>query len=345
MVQTEIADREMIGELGLTWQPWVATFSAIYSYTLISPFIIHCCKIWSFSKANFIKTSIKLLLLYTPVTLLFITIMLLLRNIAHILIDGSPFDGGNLFDRYLYEFHKTYGVYYAAVFVTYTNIYYNSSQKELLNAINLENELQTIQMQVLRSQLQPHFLFSTLKLISSTVYTDADKADSIIARLGDLLRYSLATEQKPFVTLKEELQAMQSYIDICQLRFGERMIVEMDVESNAELVFIPTMLLQPLLEKSVKYGIEPSDETGKIMLTCNLVDGLLQIKITHPWHQSSLQPQKQQESFGIGLQNTKDRLKLLYQAQATITLDCNKTNQVTLTITLPAQQMEQANEQ
>jgi LytS/YehU family sensor histidine kinase len=177
------------------------------------------------------------------------------------------------------------------------------------------------------------------------VYTDADKADSIIARLGDLLRYSLATEQKPFVTLKEELQAMKSYLEISQLRFGERMTVKVDVESTTELVLIPTMLLQPLFEKSVKYGIEPSDETGKITLTCNLVDGLLQIKITHPWHQSSLQPQQQQESFEMGLQNTKDRLKLLYQEQAAITQDCNNTNQVTLTITLPAQQMEQANEQ
>lgn len=195
-------------------------------------------------------------------------------------------------------------------------------------------------MQTLRSQLQPHFLFNTLNLISSTVYQDADKADSIITRLGDLLRYSLATEQKPFVTFKEELQAMQSYLEISQLRFGERMALEIAVEPASELVLIPTMLMQPLLENAVKYGIEPSDETSKITLASTVTNGLLEIKITNPWYQQT----QQQESFGIGLQNTKNRLKLLYQEQATVTLDSNYNDQVTLSIILPAQYLEHSNE-
>jgi sensor histidine kinase YesM len=340
--QTEIADSVMKGETGLTWQPWVATFSGVYAYTLISPFLIHCCEIWSLSKVNLIKTPIKLLVLYIPITLLFITVMLIFRNMAHIIIDGVPFDSWNLFDRYVYEFPKTVAVYWGFVFVTYTKIYYDSSKEEQLNAVNLENELQTIRMQTLRSQLQPNFLFNTLNLISTTVYQDSDKADSIITRLGDLLRYSLATEQKPFVTIKEELQAMQSYLEISQLRFGERITVDIDVEPTTELVLIPTMLLQPLLENSVKYGIELSDEAGKITLACNLIDGLVQIKITNPWHHSL--NSQQQESFAIGLQSTKDRLKILYQEQAKVTLDNSDTDSVTLTIMLPAQQMEQINE-
>jgi len=156
------------------------------------------------------------------------------------------------------------------------------------------------------------------------------------------------------VTLKEELQAMQSYLEISRLRFGERMTFEVCVESTTELVLIPTMLLQPLLENAVKYGIdlsdiekldiEKSDETGKITLTCNLEDGLLQIKITNPLHQLPLQPQPLHESYELGLQSTKDRLKLLYQEQARVTLDNRDTDTVTLTIMLPAQQMELTNE-
>ncbi len=347
MVQTEIADGLMKGNIGLTWQPWVATFSAIYSYTFISPFIIHCCESWSFSKANLVKTPIRLILLYIPSTLLYITVMLFIRSIVHILIDGTPFDNSDLLGRYIYEFPKVFLPYWGIVFFTYTKIYYDSTKEEQLNAVTLENELQAIRMQTLRSQLQPQFLFSTLKLISTTVYQDADKADSIITRLGDLLRYSLATEQKPFVTLKEELQAMQSYLEISQLRFGERMAFEVCVESTTELVLIPTMLLQPLLENAVKYcielsDIEKSDDTGKITLTCNLEDGLLQIKITNPFHQLPLQPLH--ESYEFGLQSTKDRLKLLYQEQATLTVARSNTEQVTLTLVLPAQQMELTNE-
>ena len=138
---------------------------------------------------------------------------------------------------------------------------------------------------------------------------------------------------------------MQSYLEISQLRFGERMTIQVDVESTAELVLIPTMLLQPLLEKTVKYGIEPSNESGKITLTCNVVDGLLQIKITHPWHQPPLQPQviQQQESYEMGLQTTKDRLTLLYQEKATLTLENSNLEKSTLTLLLPAQQMEITN--
>lgn len=340
IVQTEIADGLIRGEVGLTWQPWVATYSSVISFTIVSPFLIYCCELWPFGKAHVFKTTIKLALLYIPITLCFITVMLILRNSIHLVIDGTLFDSWNLIDRYIYEFPKAIAIYLIFIFITYTKINYDNSQKEQLNAANLQNELQTIRMQTLRSQLQPHFLFNTLNLISSTVYQDADKADSIITRLGDLLRYSLATEQKPFVTFKEELQAMQSYLEISQLRFGERMALEIAVEPASELVLIPTMLMQPLLENAIKYGIEPSDETSKITLASTVTNGLLEIKITNPWYQQT----QQQESFGIGLQNTKNRLKLLYQEQATVTLDSNHNDQVTLSIILPAQYLEHSNE-
>ena len=336
LVQTEIAERLLKGDVGLTWQPWVATFSGVYAYTIISPFLIYCCEIWTFSKASLIKTPIKLLLLYIPISLLYITVMLGLRNVAHILIDGVPFDDWSLFDRYVYEFPKTVAVYWGFVFVTYTKIYYDSSKEEQLNAVNLENELQTIRMQTLRSQLQPEFLFNTLSLISSTVYQDADKADSIITRLGDLLRYSLATEQKPFVSLKEELHAMDSYLEIAQLRFGERMTVKIDVEPSAELVLIPAMLLQPLLENALKYGIEPSEQSGLVSLSASIENEQLNIKITTPWHHH----QAQQASSDIGLQDSKNRLNQVYKDEASIAIDSNNKDPVTLSITLPVQTME-----
>jgi hypothetical protein len=335
-VQTEIADAVIRGEVGLTWQPWVWTFSSVYGYAIISPVLIYCCELWPFGRAYVIKTSIKLVLLYVPITFFFITVMLGLRHIAHLLIDGALFDSWNLLDRYAYEFPKAIAVYIVFVFITYTKIYYDSTKKEQLNAANLAIELQAIRMQTLRSQLQPHFLFNTLNLISSTVYQDADKADSIITRLGDLLRYSLATEQKSFVSLKEELHAMRSYLEISQLRFGERMTVKIDVEPSAEQVPIPAMLLQPLLENAVKYGIEPSDQPGEICLSASIDNEQLNINITNPWHQR----RAQQESFGIGLQNAKNRLNLLYKDKASITLDSDNKDQVTLFISLPVQKME-----
>ena len=341
LVQTEIADAKFRGDLGLTWQPWVWTYSGVYSYTFISPIIIYFCYLWPLGRVSLVATTSKLAALYIPTTLLFITLMLISRQVAYLLVTGDFMDEWNLVDRYLYEFPKTIGIYLGFVFITYTKIYYDTSQREQLNAARLENELQTVRMQTLRSQLQPHFLFNTLNLISSTTYQDPDKADSIITRLGDLLRYSLATEQKPFVTLKEEMQAMSSYLEISELRFGERMSIDIIIDPQTELLLIPAMLLQPLLENAVKYGIEPSDVHGEVALHSHLIEGQLIITITNPWHQR----RQQQESFGIGLKNAQNRLNLLYQDEASILLECENTQQVALTITLPAQQLESSNDE
>lgn len=340
MVQTEIADAKFRGHLDLTWQPWVWTYSAVYSYVLISPIIIYFCHQWPLGKVSLLATTSKLVLLYIPITLSFISLMLITRQLAYLLITGNFMEEWNLVDRYLYEFPKTIGIYVGFVFITYTKIYYDSAQQERLNAAKLQNELQEVRMQTLRSQLQPHFLFNTLNLISSTTYQDPDKADSIITRLGDLLRYSLATEQKPFVTLREEVHAMTSYLEISQLRFGEKMSIDIQIDPQTEALMIPAMLLQPLLENAVKYGIEPSEQEGQVGLISKVKNNKLLITITNPWHQR----RQQQESFGIGLKNAQNRLNLLYQDEASIVLESESTQQVTLTITLPAQQMESSND-
>jgi len=334
-VQTEIADTIQRGEQGLTWQPWLWTFTGEYGYHLVVPFLIYCCEIWPLDKKHRLQTTIKLVLFYLPFTLFFITFHIALRHIGHFLIDGSLFNVGNspgeIVDRYIYEFTKAFMIYLSFVFITYAKIYYDNLQKEKLRVANLQNELQKVRIETLRSQLQPHFLFNTLNLISGTLYQDPKKADDIIKRLEGLLHYSLATEQKNTVSLKEEIEVMVSYLDIAKLRFGDRLSTVISIAPETNNLMIPAMLLQPLLENAVKYGIEPSDKTGEIALTTSLESDKLIIKITNPWHQR----RAQQESFGIGLSNTKNRLALLYQGQASVELETSNEKQITLLIHLP----------
>lgn len=339
LVQTEIADSIARGETSLTWQPWVWTFSSVYSFTFIAPVIVYCCHQWSFNKQQLFNTALKLVLLYLPITLVFISVMLLLRHIAYFLMDGSLFPVDNVVARYVYEFPKLLGVYVGVIFITYTKIYYDSAQKEQLNAAKLENQLQAARMQTLRNQLQPHFLFNTLNLISGTVYQDAEKADSIITRLGDLLRYSLATEQKSFVPLKEEMQVMYSYLEIAQLRFGDRLSVDINMATDTELLMIPAMMLQPLLENAVKYGIEPAAGAGGIELLSSISNEKLLITVTNPL----LTKKIEQESFGVGLQNARNRLDLLYGQEASIKLTYLD-DKAELTIVLPALKWEDSND-
>ena len=141
------------------------------------------------------------------------------RHLVYLLIEGTLWDNSEIVARFIYEFPKTTPIYLAVVFSTYTKIYFETYRQEQIHAAKLNEQLLKAQIGILRNQLQPHFLFNTLNLISGTMYQDVDKADSIIMRLGDLLRYSLATEQTPWVSFNKEMQAMSSFLEIAKLRF------------------------------------------------------------------------------------------------------------------------------
>jgi len=334
--QTAISDHE--GSQIKFWEPWLLEYSAVYCYGLICPIIIVCCKNWPLDEALRFQSIWKVVLLYIPFTFLFISLMVGTRHLAYLLIEGRLWDNGDLLARYIYEYPKTLGFYSAIVFGSYTKVYFDTYQKEQIHSAKLNEQLLTAQIGVLRNQLQPHFLFNTLNLISSTMYQDVDKADSIIMRLGDLLRYSLATEQKPWVNFNEEMQAMTSFLEIAKLRFGDRLTTNIEVEAQAESVMIPAMLLQPLLENAVKYGIEPSDEIGEIHLKALIEDEKLCINIINPL----LDHNKPQPSFGIGLKNTRERLELLYGDSANVSLAQLGSDSIILTLTLPIQSVQQA---
>lgn len=315
------------------WEPWFWEYSSAYCYGLILPVIIFYCKKWPLDKQNRLRSTFNLIVLYIPFTLFFITLMIAVRHLGYLLVDGHLWESGDMLTRYVYEFPKTMPHYVAIVLGTYAKIYFDTYQKEHIHAAKLNEKLLLAQIGVLKNQLQPHFLFNTLNLISSTMYHDVDKADSIIMRLGNLLRYSLETEERPWVSFDEELQAMMSYLEIAKLRFGDRLSTSIDVDEGVMQVIIPAMLLQPLLENSVKHGIEPSSEPGEIHLKAALNDEKLSITITNPFFNG----REPRPSFSIGLTNTRERLKLLYGDAASISLDLTTRDAVCLSLSLPAQ--------
>jgi sensor histidine kinase YesM len=338
LAQTEIADANRGGFSGFAWEPWSWAFSAVYAYAVLTPIIVYYCKKWPYESTHFLNTSIKLILLYIPITLVFITLMLGLRSLVYSLLLGKGYAVGDVLTRYIYEFPKTIPFYLAVVFVTYTQFYQRKVQQEKLNAAKLEVELLDAKLEVLQHQLQPHFLFNTLNLISSTMYKNVDNADSIITRLADILRYSLASKQHPFVSLQQELEVMESYLEIAQLRFGERLKSELNISAETLPVMIPVMLLQPLLENAVKYGIEPSEQGGVISLTTFIEDDRMVVSIVNSLH---LQSHKN-ESFGIGLDNSRTRLNYIYQDKHSLTLTEISTDKIELRIKLPIEPVKNA---
>lgn len=344
MALIEITDLQSKEITFVTWEVWLDQFCWSMCFGLITPWLAYFCHRWSLEKSQLFITTIKLILFYFPFKVIYMLIGGLTKQLLYWLITGSVINFETLLQHRIYQIldaspllaYQMLDVsplYLIVIFVVYSKLYFKSAQQEQIKSAQLELELQKTRIDVLRNQLQPHFLFNTLNLISSTMYRDVDKADSIIARLGDLLRYSLATEQKPFVALKEEIRVMTSYLEIAKLRFGDRLSTIINIAPETNDIMIPAMLLQPLLENAVKYGIEPCDDKGEISLTTSLENSEVIIVITNPWHQR----RAQQESFGIGLSNTKNRLTLIYEDLACVELETSNENQIVLQIRLPVQ--------
>ncbi|HYP26277.1 MAG TPA: histidine kinase [Blastocatellia bacterium] len=189
--------------------------------------------------------------------------------------------------------------------------YYRRYREGELRASQLEAMLAQAQLQALKMQLQPHFLFNTLHSISALLYKDVDAADKMIARLGDFLRITLENSGNQEVSLQEEIEFLKCYLEIERIRFQDRLKVQMDIEPQALQARLPNLILQPLVENAIKHGISAHAGPGRIRIHASRRDGSLQVEVTD--NGPGLQ-ERAGGSFkeGLGLANTQARLEHLY---------------------------------
>ena len=157
-------------------------------------------------------------------------------------------------------------VYWTIVGVSHAIAYYRKYREGQMHAILLESRLAQTQLQMLKMQLQPHFLFNTLNAISSLMHQDVELADQMLARLGQLLRTTLESAGTQEVSFKQELEFVELYLEIERARFGERICLEQEIEVSALDGVVPTLILQPLVENAVKHGIESQLAPGIIRI-------------------------------------------------------------------------------
>ena len=175
-----------------------------------------------------------------------------------------------------------------------------------LRGAQLTAELSRAQLQALKMQLKPHFLFNTLNSISALMYTDVDAADTMLARLSDFLRLTLDRELDQEVTLHEELEFIRRYLEIEKVRFEDRLTVNVDVAADVEDARVPTLALQPLVENAIHHGIATRPDGGSIDIRDALHISVADNGVgTH----GEEHPRER-----IGLANTRARLECLYGA-------------------------------
>jgi signal transduction histidine kinase len=251
------------------------------------------------------------------------------RMILSPLLGMGSYDYGGMRWRYPMEFSNFIVMY--AMFITALTLfdYYHELRRRQVAAVEMETRLMQAQLQNLQLQLQPHFLFNALNTVSSVMYEDVKRADAMLAQLSDLLRRTLHRSNAQQVPLEEELKTVRMYLDIMQERFGEELRVEVTVDPDIAQVLVPQLLLQPLVENSIRHAAGTSPLQITVRAACSEGDLLLRVSDNGPGMRNS--PSEK----GIGLTNTAERLVALYGERHKLSFDNGPGGGLTVTVRIP----------
>ena len=197
--------------------------------------------------------------------------------------------------------------YYLITAFYYIIIYYNRLQEKILKESELRNLVTEAELKSLKFQINPHFIFNSLNSMSALTTIDPDKARSMILKLADFLRYTLANNGKDKNRLEEELKNIKLYLDIEKIRFEDKFDYIEEIDEGILDLKVPNMILQPLFENAIKHAVYDSLDKISIKLKCKVENNFLKISLDNNFENTS--PKK---GAGIGLQNIKSRLELYY---------------------------------
>ena len=208
--------------------------------------------------------------------------------------------------------------------------YYGLYRRGELRAARLQSELRASQLELLKSQLQPHFLFNTMNAVNALIYEDPRAADRVVTRLAELLRMTLALGARQEITLAHELAFVRAYLDIQKTRMGDRLTVVIDVASELEDAVVPSLLLQPLVENAVIHGIAPLVRGGRVRISAARDADQLVLRVI-----DNGAGFKRPVRYGVGVSNVQQRLEQLYGNEQTFSIGADSPTGTHVEIRLP----------
>jgi LytS/YehU family sensor histidine kinase len=256
---------------------------------------------------------------------------------CHVTYD-SLFDGTfsrltlfNLGRRSFVQLDKELLVYWIIVLISHASDYYARLREGELRASQA-------QLQALKMQLHPHFLFNALNSISALVRKDPEAADRMIARLGDFLRLTLEASATQEVLLRQELEFLDCYLEIERVRYHDRLTTRLDIDPQTLNCRVPNLILQPIVENAIRHGIAPRATPGHIEILAEQADGSLRIQVRDngpglPPNHNGAAAQGLRE--GLGLANTRARLAQLYGTSHRFELQNDARGGLVVTLELP----------
>lgn len=200
--------------------------------------------------------------------------------------------------------------YIIIIFIYYLYISFRNMEEKIAQEAELKGLIRETELNLLKSQINPHFLFNSLNSVSSLTITNPDKAQEMIIKLSDFLRYSIGQKETPMVSLQDELHNINLYLDIEKTRFGDKLNFSIDVPEGCRSKQLPNMILQPLIENSIKHGVYESTEPITIWVKCEEEGNSMKITVKNNYDPES----RSKKGTGMGLKNIQNRLKIIYQA-------------------------------
>jgi Histidine kinase len=230
-------------------------------------------------------------------------------------------------------------VNWAGVFLIWLTIYFTAiavreHRSAQFRQSELARALQLAELRLLKSQLNPHFLFNALNTVRSLIGDNPARAQSAVTRLANTLRYTLSSRHDELVTLAQELDIVTDYLELESMRFEDRLRIERNVPASAASVYIPVMLLQALVENAIKHGIAELPSGGLLRISALLENDMLKVEIENPRPSAPIPTAGE----GVGLSNARDRLRQLFGTRATLDLDLSKPTVATARLRIPRQQ-------
>jgi signal transduction histidine kinase len=234
--------------------------------------------------------------------------------LGYLLVVALGLQAQPFMEHFLQGFPFNLVVYWLITGVAHGMMYYRRYRERDAQALQLARQLAQAELQVLKSQLHPHFLFNALNTISALMHRDVKAADRMLARLSDLLRAALDHTSAQEVTLLDELNFLESYLEIERARLAERLNVEVDVPPNVLDALVPHMILQPLVENAIRHGVAPRAAPGHVVIRARGRREMLDIEVLDDGPGLA---QGRSANGGLGLANTRARLEQLYAGEFT----------------------------
>jgi signal transduction histidine kinase len=286
-------------------------FAWWWSWGLITPFILAFDHRLPFTDKQFGRR----FLAHVPASLLFTTLYRYVNDLACIALGIGSWNTlrtSKIFTTWVLDDTLwNWLIYWVIVSILQAYRYYERYLLSELRLERMERKFTEARLNALRMQLDPHFLFNALNTISSHVECDPKLTRRMIEHLGDLLRKSLETHDRQEVSLNEELEALNHYLAIQKIRFGEKLRIEMQIESELRSAAVPSLILQPLVENAIRHGISHRAAGGSVIVSARKIYNQIEIRVQDDG--VGLPPGWRPEfSSGLGLSVTRERIKGLH---------------------------------